>query len=92
VKIEILGTSFVVQSDEEPEYLSRIVEYYKSKVTEVRTSAPSADSLKCAILTGVIIADELFKEKQGAKSVPPDGEELSRITDRLIGRLDESLK
>jgi cell division protein ZapA len=94
VKIDILGSSFSVHTDEEPEYLTRIVDYYKQKITEVRKRAPNADALKSAILAGVIVVDELFKERNAPQAQPAqqDAEEASRIAERLIRQLDESLE
>ncbi len=94
MKIDILGSSFTVHTDEEPEYLSRIVDYYKQKILEIKKNAPAADSLKTAILTGIIIADELFKERERPKSsmTPEEAEEASAIAERLIRQLDESLR
>jgi cell division protein ZapA (FtsZ GTPase activity inhibitor) len=60
----------------------------------VRKSAPGADSLKAAILAGIIVTDELFKEREKprASMSETDAEEASRIADRLIRQLDESLE
>jgi cell division protein ZapA (FtsZ GTPase activity inhibitor) len=72
--------------------LGRIIEYYRDKITEIRRSAPSADSLKAAILAGIILADELFKLKDNpAPLVPPGAEETARITEKLICQLSEAL-
>jgi hypothetical protein len=50
--------------------------------------------LKSAILAGVIVVDELYKERSSPKAqLPPqDEEEAARITERLIRQLDESLE
>ncbi|MDR1317900.1 MAG: cell division protein ZapA [Spirochaetales bacterium] len=91
-KIDILGTSFSVHTDEEPEYLGRIIEYYREKTEEIRRTAPSADALKSAILAGIILADELFKLKDNPPPVVlPDAQETARITEKLIRQLSDAL-
>jgi cell division protein ZapA (FtsZ GTPase activity inhibitor) len=72
--------------------LGRLIEYYREKTVEIRRTAPSADSLKTAILAGIIIADELFKLKANPLPVlPPDAEETARITEKLIRQLSDAL-
>ena len=64
LKIEMLGTSFTIQANEENEYLEKLLGYYKritddvSKIDSIRTP------LQTAILSGIMICDELYKEKQ----------------------------
>lgn len=90
VHISLLGTSFTIQADEDPDYLTRIVEYLSKKVKEVESSVSVRDPLRIAILSGLLVADELFKEKSRHRA---DGEsaEVERITLDLIDRIDESL-
>jgi cell division protein ZapA (FtsZ GTPase activity inhibitor) len=81
-----------MHTDEEPEYLGRIIEYYREKLAEIRRTAPSADSLKTAILAGIILIDELFKLKDNpSRVIPPGAEETARITEKLIRQLSEAL-
>ncbi|GEM_PF-1693660 len=55
--------------------------------------APGADPLKTAILSGIIVAGELFRERDEPRSGmgQAEAEEASRIADLLIRRLAESL-
>ena len=93
VQISLLGTSFSIQADEDSEYLARIVEYLEKKVREIETSVAIKDPLRVAILTGLLLADELFKEKERGHEAPADreSEEVVRITQALIERIDKSL-
>jgi cell division protein ZapA len=90
IKIDVLGTVFSIYSDEEPEYLYRIIDYYKEKITEIHRSAPSADALKTAILTGIVIADEFFKLRDNP-GLAPDARETALIAERLIRQLEGAL-
>ncbi len=93
VQISLLGTSFSIQADEDSEYLARIVEYLEKKVQEIEGSVAIKDPLRIAILTGLLIADELFKQKERDRQEPidRDSEEVARITQALIDRIDKSL-
>ncbi len=92
VQIHLLGTSFTIQADEDPAYLSRVVEYLEKKVREIESSVSIKDPLRLAILTGILLADELFKERGGRGSADPDSAEAERMTREIIERIDRSLR
>lgn len=93
VQIQILGTTFTIQADEDPEYLSRLVDYLTGKVHEIERTVSTKEPVKIALLAGILIADELFKdrERQSATLSPSESDEAEQITKRLIRRIDESL-
>jgi cell division protein ZapA (FtsZ GTPase activity inhibitor) len=63
MRIEVLGTSFILQTDQDPEYLQDIVDYLETKIQEIRGSVATQDSLKIAILSCIVVIDELFRER-----------------------------
>jgi len=98
MRIELLGQSFTIRSDEDPEYLGDLVDYYATKLQEVRDSVDTTDPVKLAILAGLITVDELFQAREDAgmattapEREPEEQQELERITERLITRLNETL-
>jgi cell division protein ZapA len=90
IKIDILGTAFSIYSDAEPKHVYRIIDYYKEKLAEINRSAPSADALKTAILTGIIIADELFQLRDNP-ALAEGAQETALIAERLIRQLESAL-
>ena len=92
LRVELLGSSFLLHTDEDPEYVSELVDYFKSKVQEVRGSVHTDDPLKIAILSGLLAAEELFQAKKSLSYYEsPDAEAAQRIAGQLIERLDRSL-
>lgn len=91
MKIELLGTSFIVQTDEDPEHLNDIVDYLKTKIQEVRASVSTGDPLKIAILSALLAVDELFKERAQRRQQAVDSEQLEQITERILRELDSTL-
>jgi cell division protein ZapA (FtsZ GTPase activity inhibitor) len=87
VKIELLGASFTVQTDESREYLETLVAELGRRVDSLRSSTRVQEPLKLAILAAVTTLDELtrLRRREGA------GEEIERLTRSLISRLDSSL-
>lgn len=96
MRIDLLGTSFTIQSDEDPAYVRNLVGYYRDKLTEVRESVSTNDDLKIAILGALTVVDELFKERhrnQNSSSPVTSGEDdLQIITQRLIETIDSALE
>lgn len=94
MKIELLGTSFTIQTDEDPAYLERVVDYYRKKVFEIQSGVRNADTLKIAILSGLLAVDELFKAQNKAAldgSSVQDEERIYREAEAITSRLLESL-
>lgn len=86
IRIDLLGTSFTIQSDEDPAYLRNLVGYYRDKLTEVRQSVSTNDDLKIAILGALTVVDELFKERhRHGDSGKPTGEAVSVSHDTASG-------
>ena len=93
LRVELLGSSFLLHTDEDPQYVSELVDYFKSKVQEVQGNVHTDDPLKIAILSGLLTAEELFQAKKSLSDYEsPDAEAAQRIAGQLIERLDRSLE
>jgi cell division protein ZapA len=88
MRIEILGTAFTIRTDEDPAYLSEVVEHYRSKVAELQKSGTTADPLKLAILAGLLASDEFLKLNGASRRSQV---EVGQIADSLIDQLDNVL-
>lgn len=94
LSVQLLGTSFSLKSTENLDYLREVVAYYEEKVEETRRGVSLQDPLKIALLTGIVLADELLKERNrraGSLSVP-EADEAERITRALIDKIDSILQ
>ncbi len=90
LRIDVLGTSLVVQSDESAEHLARLASYVKAKVEEVKSRYSFAEPLTVALLAALNIADELFKSREGrGESVA--SQEIATVAERILDRIDEEL-
>lgn len=83
-QISILGSSFSIRTDEDPRYLDRLVSYIEEKVQTIESNMASTEPLRTAILSSILIADELFQERI-------ESEKAEAATGRLIDLLDEKL-
>jgi len=101
LKIEMLGTSFTIQANEDNEYLEKLLGYYKRITDDVKNIDSIKSPLQVAILSGIMICDELYKEKQNKVAmengtyVPPqldfDSDEIERRTAEMISKIDKVL-
>jgi len=95
IRVEMLGASFTIQTDESREYVESILAYLGTKVDKVSNSSRVDDPLKAAILAGVYIVDELFRERVensiSAGLSGKDRDEISAVADRIIARIDDTL-
>ena len=88
VPIEIHGQRYPIRTSLEPEYVSQLAAYVDEKVRAASDSAPTADSLRLAVIAALNIADELFRCRDQNRD--RDGRlaeragEIERILDRVL--------
>ena len=103
LKIEMIGTSFTIQANEDNQYLEKLLGYYQRITDDVKRIDSIKSPLQVAILSGIMICDELYKEKQNkialenGESVAQisensiDSDEIQRITLEMIKKIDKVL-
>lgn len=101
IQINILGTSFALKAEEDLPYLEKIRDYYKNVCDEIQKNDGIQDQKQTAVLAGILIADELYKEKQKAMEAkdardkdaadPLEELEADRLTKSMIEKIDRAL-
>ncbi len=101
LQIDTLGISFAIQAQEDPQYLENLLSYFNKITDQVKANTGLQDPLKCSILSGLMLCDELYREKKSCAeiakkaSVPPvSTDELSeaeRLTLSMINKIDNVL-
>lgn len=94
LQIDLLGTSFAIQADEKPEYLNALYNHYKKTISQIESTSTVSDSLKIAIIAGILLADELYKEKMKRSEQPTstDLAEAEKLALGMISRIDQAIK
>ncbi|MBQ0003532.1 MAG: cell division protein ZapA [Treponema sp.] len=99
--INVLGSSFAISAKEDEQYLNKLLAYYKQIVEHIQKSDNLKDQKQTAILAGVLLCDELYKEKaknfklkkQGsAQNESNDDEDINQITSDLISKIEQVLE
>ncbi len=102
LQISMLGTSFTIHTKEDEDYLKKLLKYYR-QISENVSKGETLSNVQNAILTGLMLCDELYKEKS-KKAVEKTKEsqvkqqeaeneaKIESITLSLIEKLDSALK
>jgi cell division protein ZapA (FtsZ GTPase activity inhibitor) len=85
VRIHLLGTSFTIKTNEDPHYIHELVQTVERRFEQVRKSTGISDPLRIAILSSIIVSDELQKLQQ--QSV-----EAESLTQGLIDLIDRTIE
>jgi cell division protein ZapA len=94
LQIDLLGTSFAIQADEKPEYLNALYSHYKKTISQIENTSGLSEPLKVAIIAGILLADELYKEKMKRSEQPSsiDLAEAEKLALGMISRIDQVIK
>ena len=95
LKIELLGTSFSIKASEDDNYLKKLLGYYKNIVNEIQKSGMLKSELHISILAGIMLCDELDKEKSKSsvsQKTSLSNEKAEKLTSEMIKKLDQVLK
>ena len=86
--INLLGSSFSFQTNEDPDYINRILSYLEQEINKAQASFHIKEPLKISLLTCINLIDELFREQASSQRERTDVEAFAQ---RLISSLDAAL-
>jgi len=94
--LDILGTSFSIAVDEDPEYLNEIYTRYRAAVENTKEIFNIKEPLTAAILTGFMLSEELHtvrKQAETQKALTEDeAREAEEVANSIIARIDRVLE
>jgi len=94
LQINTLGTSFEIQAKEDDAYLKNLLSYFNQVSNQIEASTELRDPVKIAILSGIMICDELYKEKKkNAENIDKKEDlfEAERLTLQMIEKITRVL-
>lgn len=95
--INLLGTSFKINAHEDDQYLQQLLNYYSNIIEKLQSNLPNQEPLQTAILAGILISDELYKQKHSDTNHPVSAEHtqmlshVEDITRKLIDSINQVL-
>jgi cell division protein ZapA (FtsZ GTPase activity inhibitor) len=90
LNIELLGTAFSISADEDPVYLSSLLNDYRQTIENTKKITGIEDPLKLAIITGFLLCDD-YKKLTSQNPRVRDSIEAEKLAQELISRLDKAL-
>lgn len=90
VNVELMGKTFTIKGDADPEYMAKVAGYVNGKIAEMR-KLTSTDQVKMLLLTALNIADELFQARRGIQVSPADAQQIEKRTQALLKMLETGL-
>jgi len=91
--IDVLGARFSITTNEDPEFLNRVLAQYNTAIDNTLNISGMKDPLKVAILTGFLLCAEFNKLKAQVENEHSGAEEeFNRITRKLINYIDHAME
>ena len=95
LKIDLLGKTFTIRTNESPEHLSEILQYLKGRIDRISKNLVVQDPIKMGILVAIDLADEVIKLRRALKErsdlSSAETSQIDKITNDLIQRIDRCL-
>ena len=90
-KINLLGSSFSLKVDEEPEYFKKVISHIEKMFSTIETDMNIKDPLRIALLSCILLTDDLLKEKEKIIHNPDlkDANEVELM--KIISLIDKSI-
>ena len=81
LQINLLGTSFTIQANEDEEHLEKLLGYYSRIVEDVSKIESIKTPLQTSILAGIMLCDEVYKEKSTVGEMEKNQQNNTQVTD-----------
>lgn len=94
LQMDVLGASFSIAADEDPDYLESLLRRYRLTLESTRKMTGLIDPLKIAIVTGYLLCDEVQKlqeERNITGLIREESDKAEEITLDMIARIDKAL-
>ncbi|MEO8451100.1 MAG: cell division protein ZapA [Gemmatimonadota bacterium] len=80
VQVKIGGQLLTVSSEHPPEYTEQVAAHFDAAFQNIRSSMPTVDAHRAAILAGLAVTDELFQARQSDVAT---ADRIQSITEQL---------
>lgn len=92
-KVNLLGSSFSLKVDEDPEYFKKVISHIEKMFSNIEIDMNIKDPLRIAILSCILLTDDLLKEKDKLSQNPAlrDAEEVELMTRKIISLIDKTI-
>ena len=84
VKVEILGESYAIRSEADPEHTRAVAQHLDRSIRQILAGGAVIEANRAAILAALQITSELFLEREANQSITGAMQELSGDVRRML--------
>ena len=84
VKVEILGESYAIRSEADPEHTRAVAQHLDRSIRQILAGGAVIEANRAAILAALQITSELFLEREANESITSAMQELSGDVRRML--------
>jgi cell division protein ZapA (FtsZ GTPase activity inhibitor) len=91
-KIRLLGSSFSLKVDEDPEYFKKVINHIEKMFSKIEIEMKVTDPLRIAVLSCILLADDLLKDRnimKGSLSTE-EADKVEKMTLEIISLIDKN--
>lgn len=105
LQIDVFNSPFVIQVNEDDEYLQKLLWYYKKIIERIQRNGTLKNPVQISALAGIMLCDELYKEKSKSQLVKnvntedsvelpnsEESEEAERLAKTMIEKIEKALE
>jgi cell division protein ZapA (FtsZ GTPase activity inhibitor) len=64
VRVSVGGEELALRTELPPEYAREVAAHFDNALRQIRAASPSLEAYKAAILAGLAVTDELFRDRR----------------------------
>lgn len=94
LQIDVLGSSFAIEAKEDDSYLKKLLSYYAEMTGQIEKHGNLRNPLQISILSGIMLCDELYREKSKNAQLVAENEvsaDVEKRAEKMIKLLDDVL-
>jgi cell division protein ZapA len=88
IEVTILGQKYLIKGNNSKEYMRQLADFVDSKIREVYRCSPGTTPLKAAILTAMVLSDELYKVRKDHASITQSIKKIESGAESLLNLID----
>jgi cell division protein ZapA len=84
VKVEILGESYAIRTEADPEHTRAVAQHLDRSIRQILASGSVIEANRAAILAALQITSELFQEREATAAITTAMQSLSADVRRML--------
>jgi len=88
IEVSILGQQYLLKGSSSREYMKHLADFVDGRIREVYRRSPGTTPLKAAILTALLLSDEIHQMKKEHASVAQSIKKIESGAESLLNLID----